>query len=206
MSTRLAVVQDALVQQLGRARELGFLGPGAVEDHIAHAVGFVNAVMGVHGRVVDLGSGGGVPGLVLATVRPDLEVVLVDAMAKRCAFLEQAVDALGLGTTRVIHGRAEVLGRTELRGRADAVVARGFGSPAVTAECAAPLLRIGGRLVVSEPPSTESRWWAEPLEALGLRLGPRSVSSPVMQVLLQVGPCPDQFPRRDGMPRKRPLF
>src|SRR3546814_7282522 len=85
----------ALVSVLERSRRLGFLGPGPVEDHVRHAQGFLDALEGVTGSVVDLGSGGGVPGLVLVVERPELSVVLLDAMAKRCAFLREAVEALG---------------------------------------------------------------------------------------------------------------
>lgn len=199
-------MNDELVRQLERSRSLGFLGPGAVEEHVDHAAGFLEALTTVNGTVIDLGSGGGVPGLVLACVRPDLTLVLVDAMEKRCAFLEHATTALGLSNVQVVHGRAEIVGRSRLRGTADAVVARGFGSPAVTAECAAPLLRVGGHLVVSEPPGGAPRWPAEPLAVLGLRLGHRSASGPLVQILIQAAACPEMYPRRDGMPTKRPLF
>lgn len=195
-----------LVDVLERSRALGFLGPGPVEGHLEHARGFVDVVAGVHGRVVDLGSGGGVPGLVLAEARPDLEVLLVDATAKRCRFLEEAVQRLGLSGARVIEGRAEALGRGELRGAVDAVVARSFGRPAATAECAAPLLRVGGLLVVSEPPDGEDRWPSVGLRRLGLVPRHRTVSGPTLQVLAQVEACPAAYPRRDGVPAKRPLF
>jgi len=194
-----------LLDVLGRARTLGFLGPGPVEDHLAHTAGFLEALRSVTGRVVDLGSGGGVPGLIVAIERPDLELVLVDATAKRCRFLEEVLQQLSLKAT-VIEGRAEVVGRGPLRGTADAVVARSFGPPAVTAECAAPLLRPTGLLVVSEPPSGEDRWPAGPLEMLGLRPLLRTTTAPVMQVLVQGSSCPDEYPRRDGVPAKRPLF
>jgi 16S rRNA (guanine527-N7)-methyltransferase len=197
--------QMTLMAQLERARSLGFLGPGPVLDHVEHAAGFVAELAAVHGRVIDLGSGGGVPGLVVAIARPDLEVILVDAMGKRCRFLEAAVAALGVG--QVIEGRAEVLGRGPLRGTASAVLARSFGPPAATAECAAPLLHLGGLLLVSEPPASDGqRWPAEPLAELGLSLRHRTASSPVLQVLEQTAPCPERYPRRDGMPGKRLLF
>jgi 16S rRNA (guanine527-N7)-methyltransferase len=169
-------------------------------------MGFVDALVDVTGLVVDLGSGGGVPGLVLAVARPDLEILLVDSMERRCAFLSEAVGALGLPRTQVVHSRAEDLGRSDLRETVDAVVARSFGPPAVTAECAAPLLRVGGRLVVSEPPDAGPRWPEDGLALLGLRLGARSAAPPVMQVVEQVHPCPDDYPRRVGLPAKRPLF
>lgn len=197
---------EPLLTQLRRARALGFLGPGPVTDHIEHAAGFLMALTDVVGTVVDLGSGGGVPGLIIGVARADLTLVLVEATAKRCRFLEEAVAALDL-PARVVEGRAEVVGHGELRGEADAVVARSFGSPAATAECAAPLLRPGGTLVVSEPPApTSPRWPAFGLAKLGMVLGPRSASSPVVQVLHQASTCPPAFPRRDGLPSKRPLF
>lgn len=192
--------------QLERARALGFLGPGPVEAHVEHAAGFVAALAGIRGRVIDLGSGGGVPGLVVAQSRPDLEVVLMDAMAKRSAFLAAAVAALGLANSEVVTGRAESLGRGPLRGTAAGVLARGFGSPAVTAECAAPFLRVGGHLIVSEPPDPVDRWPVEGLAELGLGVGPRHPGPPVIQVLTQVSLCPTKYPRREGRPAKRPLF
>jgi len=194
-----------LLEVLTRARALGFLGPGPVEGHLEHAAGFLEVLEGVRGRVVDLGSGGGVPGLILAVERADLDLVLVEATAKRCRFLEDAVRRLGLDVT-VIEGRAEAVGRGPLRGAADAVVARSFGPPAVTAECAAPLLRAGGLLVVSEPPVSEDRWPAGPVSRLGLRPLFRTATPPFVQVLEQSVPCPEEFPRRDGVPAKRPLF
>jgi 16S rRNA (guanine527-N7)-methyltransferase len=197
---------EPLLTQLERARTFGFLGPGPVADHIEHAEAFVTALAGVSGTVVDLGSGGGVPGLIIALTRADLSLVLVEATAKRCRFLEEAVAALAL-TATVVEGRAEVVGHSERRGKADAVVARSFGTPATTAECGAPLLRRGGILVVSEPPApTGDRWPSAGLAKLGLERGERSPSSPAVQVLRLTSPCPPTFPRRDGLPAKRPLF
>lgn len=195
-----------LLAQLERARALGFLGPGPVGEHIDHAAGFLDALDGVTGTVVDLGSGGGVPGLIIAVARPDLQLVLLDATAKRCRFLDQAVAALGVRAT-VVEGRAEVVGHSARRGAADAVVARAFGGPGATAECAAPLLRVGGVLLVSEPPEPAAdRWGAQGLRTLGLSLGSRSAQFPVVQTLHQTERCPATFPRRDGLPSKRPLF
>lgn len=199
--------EDRLVAVLEEARRRGFLGPGPVEDHIDHAQGFLACLAGVTGRVVDLGSGGGAPALVIALARPDLDLVLVEASAKRSRFLEEAASSLDLSGVVVVEERAEVVGRGPLRGEADAVVARSFGAPAVTAECAAPLLRVGGRLVVSEPPEADDSRWSRPgLSLLGLHVDHRTASPPVMQVLLQAEPCPDRFPRRNGVPAKSPLF
>lgn len=195
-----------LLTQLERARSLGFLGPGPVVAHIQHTAAFLDALTDTVGRIVDLGSGGGVPGLVIGVARPDLEVVLLDATAKRCRFLEQAVEVLALRAS-VVEGRAEVVGHGPLRGTATAVVARSFGSPAATAECAAPLLARDGQLLVSEPPEPDpTRWSAAGLALLGLAIGPRSASAPTVQTLRRVAECPSTYPRRDGLPAKRPLF
>lgn len=198
---------EGLHHQLERARALGFLGPGPVEHHIDHAQGFVRALEGVAGRVVDLGSGGGVPGLVLAVERPDLDLVLVDSMDKRCRFLEQAVNELGCHQVQVIHARAEEVGRGPLRGTAAAVVARSFGQPATTAECAAPLLQVGGHLVVSEPPGASgARWPTAGTAMLGLAPTELVVGPPTLQILEQQADCDARYPRRPGLPAKRPLF
>ena len=203
-----AAADPGLRDQLERARGLGLLGPGPVADHVVHSLGFLPALAGVVGHLVDLGSGGGVPGLPIALARPDLRITLVDASARRAAFLDAAVRALELESrAEVVLGRAELLGHGALRGTADAVVARSFGPPAATAECAAPLLRPGGILIVSEPPEAQGeRWPASPLEELGLVPGAAWPGPPRLQVLEQVTACPHRFPRRDGVPAKRPLF
>ena len=197
-----------LVRLLEQARSLGFLGPGPVEAHVAHAEGFARAWGAAPpDRVVDLGSGGGVPGLVLALRWPDTSFVLLDASERRTAFLADAAANLAPGRVEVRRARAEEAGRDpELRAGADLVTARAFGPPAVTAECAAPLLRVGGRLVVSEPPEGESRWPWEPLAALGLVPLRQVRTTAVYAVLVLGAPCPDRFPRRVGVPAKRPLF
>ena len=207
MSELTADQRERLVGQLSRARELGFLGPGPVEPHLEHALVFVDALDGVEGTVVDLGSGGGLPGLVVAAARPDLHLVLLDARAVRCRFLEEAVGALELAAT-VVEGRAEEAGRGPLRGVAAAVVARSFGSPGATAECGAPLLAPGGRLVVSEPPdAAPSRWPAEGLARLGLvDQGTLRRPRATVRVLVLHRACPAIYPRRDGLPAQRPLF
>ena len=198
-----------LLRVLERSKELGFLGPGRVEPHLDHARAY-GAELADGSTVLDLGSGGGVPGLVLACDLRSVEFVLLDAMEKRCRFLEWAGSELELRNVRVVCGRAEELAhRPDLRGQFDAVVARSFAAPPVLAECAAGFLRVGGRLIVSEPPEDRAshRWPADPLNELGMRsTGARSGAAATLQVLEQVRSCPDRFPRRVGVPAKRPLF
>lgn len=196
---------------LSRSRDLGFLGPGPVDAHIAHAQGLALAFERPPDLMLDLGAGGGVPGLVLAALWPERTILLLDANRRRARFLEEAVASLGWTRRATVRcARAELAGRDpDLRGQFGAVVARGFGPPATTAECAAPFLRVGGLLVVSQPPSDEAardRWHVEGCATLGLGLARRIATPVAVQVLRQGSPCPDRFPRRDGMPAKRPLF
>ena len=201
---------DPLDEQLERARELGFLGPGPIGPQRAHAEAFLTAIGDEPvGECVDLGSGGGLPGLVLALRLPASAWTLLDAMHRRTSFLQEAVEALGLtDRVRVVTDRAEAAGRDPaLRGQGDLVVARSFGPPAVTAECAGPLLRPGGRLVVSEPPEgMGERWPAEALAALGFDPAV-AIAGPPSFVRLRLGRAIDErFPRRIGVPAKRPLW
>ena len=202
------MLSDLLLEVLEESRRLGFLGPGPVSEHITSANRFL-AALEPHKptAVVDLGSGGGVPALPLAIALGTTRFVLVESMERRTRFLRSAIDRLGLGDrVSVVHERAEVAARQiELRASFDAAVARSFGPPAVTAECAAPFLRIGGALVVSEPPDRPNRWNSEvQLRELGLHLQADPPDGVV--VLIQEALCPSRFPRRTGIPAKRPLF
>lgn len=199
-----------LLAVLGRSRELGFLGPGDLEPQISHARAFVTAIPGAT-RVLDLGSGGGLPGLVLACEMPGTEFVLLDAQGRRCTFLESAVEQLGISRrVSVVNGRAEEVARLPgYRGSFDAVVSRSFGPPAVAAECAVGFLDgIGAVVAISEPPDpAPNRWSTEGLNLLGLQLG-ELLKGPSggIQTLHLVAECPDRYPRRVGVPSKRPLF
>jgi 16S rRNA (guanine527-N7)-methyltransferase len=203
-------VTATLLELLGIARDRGFLGPGDVAFHVEHARAFL-PLLDDGDRVLDLGSGGGVPGLVLVDERPDLVVTMLDANLRRTAFISEAVDALGASERAVVlNGRAEDLGRdVARRGRFDRVVSRSFGPPAVVAECSAPFLRVGGRLIVSEPPEDggTSRWDPSGLAEVGMVPGPLVEHPPAtLRLIEQAERCPDRYPRRTGVPTKRPLF
>jgi 16S rRNA (guanine527-N7)-methyltransferase len=197
---------DAVLEE---ARRLGFLGPGPLAAQIAHSLAFRTLVVEPPRFAVDLGSGGGLPGLPLALSWVDSSWVLLDASHRRADFLVKAIAALGLqDRVTVSCRRAEAAGRDpDQRNQADLVVARGFGPPAVTAECAAPLTRVGGIIVVAEPPGGDpNRWPEQGLSVLGLVRGAAVASPYALQRLETAAPCPDRFPRRTGIPAKRPLF
>lgn len=213
---------EQLTELLEESRRRGFLGPGPVEDHLGHARAFAVVAGPAPARALDLGAGGGLPGLILAHERwPDCRWVFLDAMARRTEFLREAVAALGLAhRVEVRTARAEVAGRDALlRESHDLVVARSFGPPAVTLECAAPLLGVGGALVVSEPPSGSvvDRWPTDGLAELGCDPA-EGATVDAVGGLDEVGSArhfvritkavttSDRYPRRDGIPAKRPLF
>ncbi len=199
-------VDSAIDQFIAAGVRHDLIGDPEPGVHIANAEAFA-ARIDPNGAVLDLGSGAGLPGLLLARLRPDLSVTLVDASARRCRFLAEWSERL-VPDARVVHGRAEAVARDPAHRRAyDAVTARSFGPPAVTAECAVGFLRPSGRLLVSEPPGGDDDRWPQPgLETLGLTSrGLHTLGSTTIQVLELVRPD-DRFPRRDGRPAKRPIF
>ena len=201
-----------LAEQLEIARRRGMLGPGPVGGHLEHAESMATAIGGdFSGRFLDLGSGAGIPGVILLEHWPAARGVLLDSRPRRCSYLEETVRALGLlGRASVACGRAEELARqASLRGTFELVVARGFGPPATTAECAVGFLAPGGRLAVSEPPGAPDpgRWPEDGLAALGLSGAEvRKADGAGVAMLTASGPVADGWPRRTGVPARRPLW
>ena len=209
-------VDHELKHALRRSFDLGFLGSMPIADQVDHALGFVSILElergGPPSAVIDLGTGGGVPGLVLASCWPDTRVVLMDGNERRTSFLQEVVEGWpGPVRAEVLRGRAEELGRRpELREAFDGVTSRSFGIPAATAECGSAFLEVGGSMVVSEPPDIDrSERWPE-AGLLRLGLSPASVLRPLgkfgYQVLTKDTNIDDRYPRRVGVPVKRPLF
>ena len=145
----------------------------------------------------------------LATHRPDLELTLLEARQRACRFLREAVTGLGLAGVTVLEARAEEAAhRPALRGAYEAVVARSFGPPPVSAECAVGFLRVGGSLIVSEPPGDlhRERWPTAGLEALGFGPAVRHGAPEATFVSMEKLRSDDRWPRRTGVPAKRPLW
>ena len=161
----------ALVDALLDAQRLGFLGSRPIPEVIEHARGFVRALRArendrVIESVLDLGSGGGVPGLIIAHDLPAVHLTLLDRRAKRTDALERLVRRLGW-QDRITVACADVTSFVP-DDPFDAVVARGFGPPEFTLSQAARLVRDGGPIVISEPPEVD-RWDDRLLAELGLR-------------------------------------
>jgi len=184
-----------------------------VDAHVADSLVALDLpVVRAARRVADLGSGAGFPGLALAIARPASHVAVVESVGRKCAFLAQAVSALGLGNVEVVHGRAEAW--PEGIGAHDLVVARALAPLAVLVEYAAPLLEVGGALVAwkGRPEPAEKADGAAAAQALGMSAPEAIPVQPFarararyLYLTSKVSPTPACFPRRPGMARKRPI-
>jgi 16S rRNA (guanine527-N7)-methyltransferase len=165
-------------------------------------------------RALDLGSGGGVPGIVLAMARPDVSWTLVDSVGRKADAMRGFVEALGLGNVAVIAERAEILGRDAAhRGAYDLATARACAPLPVLVEYALPLVRLGGALVAWKGAVPDDELRAGRAAAAQLGGGEPEVQSAGIAALgdhsfvivAKVRPTPDRFPRRPGEPARRPL-
>lgn len=173
MEIRLSIEERArLSEVLTEAQRIGMLGGAPIDQTIERSLGFVQCLPDDVRSVLDLGSGGGDPGLVIAACCPSVEITLVDRRQKRTDFLLRMLGRLELtDRVEVMTGDiAEIPERWPGR-RWDAVTSRGLGTPQYTARLAGPLLRPGGCLLVSEPPqSAGERWKTAEIETYGLQL------------------------------------
>ena len=166
-------------------------------------------------RLLDVGSGAGLPGVPLAIAHSGLSVTLLEATAKKAKFLEQLVDTLELDGVDVLTGRAETLAHdVRLRERFDVVASRAVAKLDVLAELTLPFCRDGGLVVAQKARGAEQEIEdAEPaIASLGGKLGsvmPITVpESDVRRLLVTIDkrtPTPSRYPRRPGIPSKRPL-
>ena len=148
------------------------------------------------GAIVDVGSGGGAPGIPVAAALPDREVTLLEANGRKCAFLREA--ARSFSNVEVVQGRAE---EQEIE-RFGVAVAKALAPPPVAAEWCLPLVAVGGAVVLFVGPSADVAAVARVSEQIG---GNQPEERDGLLVLRKVGPTPEGFPRRTGIARKRPL-
>ena len=154
----------------------------------------LDLVRGEDGPIVDVGSGGGAPGIPLAYALPEKEFVLLEAQERKCAFLR----AFAPPNARVVRGRAE----EQDVDWAGCALAKALAPPPVAAEWCLPLVRPGGAVVL----------WVGPSASLGpvARVADRLAAEPEPSedgffILRKLGPTPEGFPRRPGIAKKRPL-
>jgi 16S rRNA (guanine527-N7)-methyltransferase len=164
--------------------------------HLEESLAAAPFVSRYEGPVVDVGSGGGAPGIPLASALPDREVVLLEATRRKCDFLESA--AREFRNLSVVCGRAE----EQPTDRFGVAVAKALAPPPVAAEWCLPLVAVGGAAILFVGPSAD----AEAVAHVSARLGggdPEERGG--LLVLPKVAPTPAGFPRRAGIARKRPL-
>ena len=184
-----------------------------VDAHVADSlVALELPAVRAAGRVADLGSGGGFPGLALAIALPAAHVALVESVGRKCVFLARAATEIGLANVEVANARAEAWPAGI--GAHDLVVARALAPLTVLVEYAAPLLEMGGTLVAwkGRPEPEEEADGAAAAQALGMSAVEATAVQPFAQardrhlyLTSKVSPTPERYPRRPGMARKRPI-
>ncbi len=231
----MAVVIDARARErFGRYLELlgeweGRAGLTAITDpvevqrrHFGESIALLAVLrdagvlpVGEARAVADLGTGAGFPGLPMLIAEPSLRLTLIESNGRRCRFLEAVVAALSLDGVTVVQARAEEAGRSAaLRGRFDVVVARALAAMPVLVEYALPLLRDGGVLAAPkggraaderlEAGAAIRALGGEEIEPRALPLGAEAPSQTVLLVR-RSGPLDERYPRRPGLPSRKPL-
>eukprot|EP00898_Chlorokybus_atmophyticus_P001748 jgi/Chlat1/2574/Chrsp175S02403 len=171
-------------------------------------------------RVIDVGSGAGLPGLILAIVRPDWAFTLLEAHRKRCTFMEHVVKEAQLPNVEVHWSRAEEAGREPKRREAyDLSVARAVADLRVLAELCLPFVRVGGSFIAAKGPNPQASSHTEEVEqartAVKL-LGGDIVSTQLVDssgahgqrtavICIKKKPTPVAYPRLPGVPKQKPL-
>lgn len=164
--------------------------------------------------LADVGSGAGFPGIPLAIMRPDIRITMIDALGKRVKFLQDVIADMGLNACAV-HARAEEAGRkAELREQFDVVTSRAVAAMNILSELALPLVKVGGFMLAYKGPiwQEEVDGAKKALELLGGTYR-ETIDAPIpgrdwqhtLVVIEKTAPISDRFPRRPGMPEKKPL-
>jgi 16S rRNA (guanine527-N7)-methyltransferase len=164
--------------------------------HIDESLAALDVVRGLSGPIVDVGAGGGAPGLPLAAALPERAVTLLEANGRKCRFLREV--SREFPNVTVVQGRAEEQERESF----GVAVAKALAPPPVAAEWCLPLVALGGAAVLFVGPSAD----LEQLRRVSAQLGggPPEKRGGIV-VLPKVDATPDRFPRRAGVARKRPL-
>jgi 16S rRNA (guanine527-N7)-methyltransferase len=164
--------------------------------HVDESLAALDAVQRFEGPIVDVGSGGGAPGIPLASALPDRDVTLLEANGRKCAFLREA--AREFSNVTVVQGRAE----EQETDRFGVAVAKALAPPTVAAEWCLPLVAPGGAAVLYVGPSADASAVSQVSERLG---GAAAEETPGLLVLRKLELTPAGFPRRPGVAKRRPL-
>jgi 16S rRNA (guanine527-N7)-methyltransferase len=200
-----------------RANLTAITGIEAIE--IRHFLDSISVLSGVHvphgARLIDVGTGGGFPGVPLRIVRPDLRLTLLEATAKKIAFLRHVADMLNLPDIHFLNARAEEAGHMpEHRERYDIATARAVAHMPILIEYLLPFVRIGGQCVAMKGASAEREIQeaANALRTLGGQVAqivpihlPDVAEPHYLVIVNKVAPTPSDYPRKPGVPARKPL-
>lgn len=209
---RLRAYLEALREANARFNLTAITDPALMwERHVQDSLTLVPFLASAEAReVIDVGSGGGLPGIPLAIAMPSVRMTLLEATGKKAAFLGEAAASLGLANVRVLNARAESAGQDHHlhRGRYDAVVARAVARLATLAELTVPFAREGGAVLLVKGAQAADEV-AEAKQAL-YRLhaqvaGLHRTATGTVVVIEKVRPTPRAYPRLPGEPKRRPL-
>ncbi|MCD4686993.1 MAG: 16S rRNA (guanine(527)-N(7))-methyltransferase RsmG [Anaerolineae bacterium] len=191
--------------------------PEAIEmRHFLDSLSVILAVPFASGqRVIDVGTGAGFPGLPLRLVYPQIELTLLEATAKKASFLGHLAQSLKLDNIRILNQRAEEAGQdTDTREQFDIVLARAVAGMSVLMEYLLPLCKVGGCCVAlkGESAAAEVQQAEHALRILGGHVKkilpvelPRVTETHHLVIVEKTAATPPKYPRRPGMPSKRPL-
>lgn len=166
--------------------------------------------------ICDVGAGAGFPSIPLKIAFPALQVTIVDSLNKRIAFLQNLVDQLGLTGVTLVHDRAETFGakNSEYRESFDIVTARAVARLNILSELCVPLVKVQGYFIAmkADKSDAEVKQATAPLELLGAKVVaeeqftlPTTTEKRSIVIVQKLGPTPTKYPRRPGMPSKKPL-
>jgi len=196
---------------------------GYDEVQITHFLDSLTVVLGLQEhlidnkpRIIDVGTGAGLPGIPLCIATPDIQLILLEATSKKVTFLRYIADKLGLNDVEIVTGRAESIAQDEkYRETFDIVLSRAVAPLAVVAELTLPFCRIGGCFIAQKKDDIrkERADAAKAVEILGGKFGEivdikleEFTDNRCLVIIDKIGETPQKYPRRPGVPAKRPLF
>lgn len=214
IEAKLRKYAELLAQANRRVRVVGPSDAGTLYDeHIRDALAALPLLdfLAAGGRLIDVGTGGGLPGLVWAVCRPDLRVVLLDSVGKKLLVAREIANALGCENVVVAHARSEDYAATAHRETFDLAAARAVAHTCVLAEYLSPLVRPGGKLLACKGPQAAAeaaippqRWKTLGLSVPELHRYTCAGKEGMLVLWEKNAPCPARYPRKAGMAEKQP--